>query len=364
MLRLRLRARFAAFTLVVTLVALLVFASAAFVAIVMDERDAPNAPLDDEKEAARQVLVAMAIALPLGLGAAGAFAYWFGGRIAKPIVRIADGARTITAEDLGTRLEVPEADDELRALVVAENALLARLEAGFEAMKSFSADASHELRTPLAVLRAELEVALRRPRSVDEWERTARRSLEEIHRLNAIVEALLVLARAGADAAPGSTHFGVLCGVVRRRFAGEAAGAGVDLSLDEGRESAEVPMPEGSATIAISNLVSNAIRHGKKNGRVRMGFEIAAEETLVHVDDDGPGVKDEEVPLIVLPFRRGAGPSDRSFGGDAEGRPAAGVGLGLHIAKRLVEQHGGALRVERSPLGGARFTLAWPSVRA
>ncbi|HWU86193.1 MAG TPA: ATP-binding protein, partial [Kofleriaceae bacterium] len=267
-------------------------------------------------------------------------------------------ARETTAHDLGRRLPVPERDDELRDLVIALNELFGRLDDGFGALARFAADASHELRTPLAIMATELEVALRHPRRVDEWEATGRASLEELRRLSALVEGLLTLARAGADAPASRTPVPLVecvdAVVAQSSAAAEHAGVSLVGPADEVRD--RVDGNPVMLETAIRNLVENAIAAVGRGGQVRVGLEAAPAEVVVVVDDDGPGLGGDAEALFA-PFRRGASGAD----GQTRG---IGAGLGLAIARRVAIAHNGRLAAGSSPLGGARFTLAVPRARA
>src|SRR5579863_68720 len=180
--RLSLRSRLAFWMALSTTLTVIVFACAVYGFVRAETREADSG-VGEGEDAAEQVLAAMAIAGPLCLALSVAGGLVLSHRALAPIDVVVRHANAMSSEDLHKRLEVPPNNDELRDLVVALNALLKRLDDGFSALARYAAGASHELRTPLAVVTSELEVALRRPRSAPEWERTARASLDELRRL-------------------------------------------------------------------------------------------------------------------------------------------------------------------------------------
>jgi len=174
-------------------------------------------------------------------------------------------AAAITASTPGSRLPVPGSHDEVSRLAETLNDMLGRLEAAFEHERRFLADASHELRTPLALLRTELELALRRPRSREELEQALRSAAEETERLTRLAEDLLLIARSDQGSLPirreRLSARGVLTDVADR-FAGRAAELGRTLAVEPG-EDAALDADPARLEQAIGNLVDNALTHGR-----------------------------------------------------------------------------------------------------
>ena len=204
----------------------------------------------------------------------------------------------------------------------------------------------------------ELEVALRHPRPIEEWEATSRTTLDELTRMSALVEGLLALARAGADAPASRTAIDVVERVdaVVAQLSSRAEDAGVSLVGPSNGVASHVEGNPVMLETAIRNLVENAIAAVPRGGHIRVSVDSMSADIAVVVDDDGPGLGDN-AELLFAPFRRGAERAD----GVARG---SGVGLGLAIARRVAIAHGGRLDPSRSPLGGARFTLALPRTKA
>jgi two-component system, OmpR family, sensor kinase len=212
--------------------------------------------------------------------------------------------------------------------------MLDRLEAALARERRLVSDASHELRTPLASLRAELELALRRPRTTEELEAALRSAVEETERLSCLAEDLLVLARAQGGRLPirrERVPAAELLDRVSKRFARRAAEArrAIEVEADEGLE---VSVDVLRAEQALGNLVENALRHGggdillaacRRNGRVEL-----------HVRDDGVGFADEFLAHAFEPFSRGD-----------PARSGPGAGLGLAIVEVISRAHGGSAHV-------------------
>ena len=340
-----------------TAAALLVFAVVAFVAVAWqesgDDTSQVGAAAEDEGSPAdvlQEVLFAMAFAAPVGLGLAVGGALWVTRRALDPVDEVITAAEGITAAHLDRRLPVPPGDDELAQLVTALNQLFDRVESGHAALARFADDASHELRTPLSVVASELEVALRRPRSPEDWETTARTALDEIKRLGQLVGAMLRLARTDAAPLVGVEPVDLIAladTVVAARPRLRDASAAVTVEYDA--EPAWVNGDAEALEVALSNLLDNALRYATPTGHVTLSVERTTEEVHVHVDDTGPGVLASEREAIFTPYTRGSGAR------------SDGAGLGLAIAKRIAEQHAGRLVVADAPGGGARFTLVLPT---
>lgn len=309
-----------------------------------------------EVDRATHDLLVLLVAGGLGaLAVGGLAAWWLAGRALRPIDRLSAGAAAIGADDLDQRVEVPRTGDEVARLADVLNGLLARAERAVSEQRSFLADASHELRSPLAVLRTELDVALRAPPGAAPPHGLLESLREETGRLTQLTDNLLVLARAdGGRLELASEALGLEEPAERamRLLGGDAARKGVEVAarLD--------PAPvwgdrDRLAQVAI-NLLGNAIRHAAPRGRVHVATCVEEGEARLAVEDDGPGVPAELAPVIFERFTR----ADR-----ARSRPdgAGGAGLGLAIAQAIATAHGGRIELERPGPGGTRFALRLPA---
>ncbi|MBV8036553.1 ATP-binding protein [Roseateles sp.] len=262
-------------------------------------------------------------------------------------------ARAIGDANLAARLQHPGTQDEIGRLVDTLNDMLMRIELSFEAQRRFTADASHELRSPLSRLRAELEITLRRPRESADYVNALRSCLDEVERLTLMVEELLALAR--LDAGQEAPHVGALdlAPVVEsavQRLRGMAQRQGVELHYRPAPDM-RAQIAENSLGLVIANLLDNAIKFCGSAGHV--GVSLSAQDGFVRidVDDDGPGVAEEDMPHLFERFYRGA---------SARGGAVSGVGLGLALCEAILKVYEGRIEVGRSTLGGSRFSVVLP----
>ncbi|HET7588864.1 MAG TPA: ATP-binding protein [Solirubrobacterales bacterium] len=274
--------------------------------------------------------------------------YLLAARTAAPLRRIAATAAAVDAGDLTPRLgPEPAAAAELRTVVESFNHMLDRLDAAFSRQRRFVSDASHELRTPLTAIRGQLEV-LARTESPDpaEIRRVEELALTEVGRVERLVEDLLTLARLDEETAPALAE--VEIGQFLRDLVEAAAEPTEVGALPAGTLRAD---PDLLAQV-VRNLLANAHRHARQ---VALSAAAAGGRLAVSVDDDGPGVPAAERELVFERFHRSQPSRDRGSGGS---------GLGLGITRAIVELHGGRIRIEDSPLGGARATFELPGFRS
>jgi heavy metal sensor kinase len=290
---------------------------------------------------------ALLIGGPLALLLASLAGYALTVAAMRPVESMRARAATISASDTGARLPLPESRDEIYRLGSTLNEMLARLEEGREHERAFVADASHELRAPLAVLKGELEVALREDGSREQLRGALQSGVEETDRVVALAEDLLVLARAEqAELQLDARVFSVreLFSRVAERFDHQAQSAGRQVVIDA---APRLALDADSVRLeqAISNLVDNALRYG--TGTVRVTAATLDGQIELHVTDDGPGFPPEFLPRAFERFSR-ADPA----------RSRGGVGLGLAIVEAIARAHGGHATARNRPGGGADVWLA------
>lgn len=266
----------------------------------------------------------------------------------RPVEAMRRRAGVISATTPGRRLPVPRTRDEISALAITLNDMLGRLENALEHERRFVADASHELRTPLALLRAELDLALRRPRSRDELEAAVRSAAEETERLSRLAEDLLLIARADQGSVPlrlENVDVPLLLENVRRRFAVRAHELGRDVAVTE---TAGLAVEADSLRLeqALGNLVDNALVYG--GGRVTLRAVPTGDAVELHVADEGEGFPPSFVARAFDRFSRAD-----------EARNAPGTGLGLAIVALVAQAHGGSA-VAGGGEGGADVWLSLP----
>jgi heavy metal sensor kinase len=280
------------------------------------------------------------------------------GRALSPIDQISRQANAYGARDLSRRLPGEEAGDEVGRMVAAFNRLLERLEAAFQRERRFTADAAHELRTPLTILRGEVELAMREHPESPEPVRAALHSIkEEIEHLEALVANLLALARSetaqeALEAEPVSLL--ELSTEVIGRIAPLARSQGVGLEVSP--DSVD-PLVLGDATTlrqALFNVAQNGVRHSPPGSIVRIRVAQCSGDAVVEVCDAGPGIPESALPHLFERFFR-SDPARTRLAGRGHG-----MGLGLAITRAVVQAHGGEVRVENLPAGGAKFTITLP----
>ena len=309
-----------------------------------------GATLDDRDETLSRLATLLVIGGPVALLLASLAGYWAAGTALRPVEAMRRRAAAISSDASGERLPVPPVDDELGRLGTTLNEMLARLEAAIERERRFVDDASHELRTPLALHRAELELALRYGNDPDGLRRSIVSAIEEVDRLVALAEALLVVARSGEGGltlAREPIVVGDLFETVIERFRSRAAHANRAIVVGEGADLAATG-DRLRLEQALTGLVDNALRHG--DGRVRLRAEELDGALVLRVADSGPGFPAD---FIGHAFER--------FSRADSARARGGSGLGLAIVDAIATAHGGSARARNLPDGGAEVSIVLPS---
>jgi signal transduction histidine kinase len=274
-------------------------------------------------------------------------------RSLRPIDELVSGIHALNSGRLGDRLDLPpKVVDEVAVLATAFNDLLERLEASVEMMRRFTADASHEIRNPLTVLRTGLEVALRRPRDAGEYRTLIEENLQEILRLQAVLEGLLALARE----VPGSPSVLRRTPVDFSRVLVDTAGKFATVAAERGVRIIEKIEPDLSLEgdvqmlrIAVFNLIDNAVKHSPSGESVEITARAHEGGIELRVADQGPGVAPENRERLFRRFFR----ADRASG------PGIG-GLGLSVVRWVTESHGGHVRLLDTERG-ATFQVDLPN---
>jgi signal transduction histidine kinase len=307
--------------------------------------------LGPREESLHRLLRELLFAAPLALLLASLAGYGLAASALRPVEAMRRRAAAVSATEPG-RLPVPSSRDEISRLAETLNEMLGRLEAAFEHERRFVSNASHELRTPLAMLRAELELALRRPRSHAELEAAVRSAAQETNRLSQLAEDLLLIARADQGALPiRQERIGVdeLFATVAERFARRSLARGQ--VVETAATGAFVAADPARVEQALGNLVENALAHGA--GPIDL-FAVERDDVVeLHVADHGPGFPADFLERAFDRFSRGD-----------EARSGEGSGLGLSIVALIAEAHGGSAGAANRPEGGADVWLALPRARA
>ena len=308
------------------------------------------------RETVRTLAIILAAGIPSAIGLAIAGGYLLAGRVLGPVGAMAATARRITAESLSARLPVENARDEFGQLAGVFNETLARLEAAFEQLRRFTADASHELRTPLTGMRSVGEVALQRSLSAQESREVIESMLEEVDRLTRLVENLLLLTRAEAGRIPlmrTAVDLGEL-------VLGVSDGLRVLAEDKDQAWTVDVAAPvtavcdAGILRLGVTNLVYNAIKYTPHKGAIRIATtRTATGDAVIEVQDTGPGIPPAHHERIFERFYRVD---------DARSRESGGIGLGLAIARWAVEANDGRIDLESEEGRGALFRIILPGL--
>jgi heavy metal sensor kinase len=312
-----------------------------------------GASLDDRNEALARLAAAMAIGGPVALAAAVGVIWLVVGAALRPVESMRAEASAISASEPGRRLPVPDTGDELARLGETLNAMLERLEEAIERERRFVDDASHELRTPLSNLKAEIDLALRRSRTVDELERALASAAEETERLSRLAEDLLVLARADRGRLPVRRErvgVGEVVGSAVSPFAVRAAERDVTIEVAVDDE-LRAELDAVRIRQALGNLVDNAIRQTPPGGTVNVRAARENGALRLEVRDPGPGFPEGFLPVSFEPFAR------PDLG---RSRPEGGTGLGLAIVRAVAQAHGGRAEASNAEGGGASVVLRIP----
>ena len=307
----------------------------------------------------RQTLWTLGVILAAGIPCAAALAigggYFLAGRMLVPVGTMAETARSITAESLSARLHVENERDEFGQLARVFNDTLARLEAAFEELRRFTADASHELRTPLAALRSVGEVALQRSLSAPAYREVIGSMLEEVSRLTHLVESLLILTRGDSgrlQPAFEMVSLQSLVGSVADNLKVLAEEKEQTLTVDAGLP-VSVRCDPAILRQGLVNLLDNAIKYTPRAGTIRLAVnQRRSDEVAIEVRDSGPGIAAAHQARIFERFYR----LD-----DARSREHGGVGLGLATARWAIEANGGRVELESELGGGALFRIVLPA---
>jgi heavy metal sensor kinase len=322
---------------------------AVFTAMVTIQCAEPLGPVSRELRELASQLAALAVAVFI---IAGGGSFLLAGRALRPVRRINDALANVSETRLDERLDPGSFDKELHPLIGQLNAALDRLEEAFRRERQFTADVSHELRTPVAGILNTIEVLLRKHRSEKELKEAHEDNLEIARAMQSMIERLLLLARMDAGKAAPARRPVVFAALVDEVLAAarpEARKRNLRLSHDVDA-ALRADIDADQMKTALGNLVDNAIRYNRPEGSVSVGARRSSEGLVVEVKDSGMGIPADQLPLIFDRFYR-VDPSRAHVTG--------GCGLGLSIARKIVEAHGGRILATSSP-SGSIFSIVLP----
>ncbi|MBM4169609.1 MAG: HAMP domain-containing protein [Ignavibacteria bacterium] len=310
-------------------------------------------PLSELNEILENLYSIFVILTPVALFLAVVGGWFLADRSLRPVKKIIEAVRQITVRNLDQRLPIREADDEISRLAMTFNDMIGRLKSSVEKMQQFSLDASHELRTPLTIIRGEVEVALRDKKV----QRATRKILSSIHeellRLSAIVDGLLLLMK--SDSGRTSFHFHevplhTLINDVVSDAIVLASTKGIRVSLEQNHHSTILGDPIRLRQL-FRNLIDNAVKYTPRHGTITISHTHRDSNAIVSIRDTGIGISQRELSAVFDRFYRTK---------QGERATPTGSGLGLSIAKWIAESHEGSIAVQSRLREGSTFTVYLP----
>jgi signal transduction histidine kinase len=278
---------------------------------------------------------------------------YIAGKSISPINNVIQTSEKITRENLDKRIELPPHKDEIYRLASTINALLARLQDAVLREKQFTADASHELRTPLSIIKGTLEVLIRKPRNVEQYEKKISYCISEVDRMSKLIDDLLMLARFESEKIkPNFTEIELLSLINKVLLRLEPALSAKSLSINYLVYNNLVVFSDSSMLeIILENIFSNAIKYSGTNKSIEIRIKSNFEEKLCEIVDHGIGMESDQVEKIFDRFYR----VDKSRNSDIPGN-----GLGLAIVKKLADLQKINLKIKSKPNFGTIFQLFFP----
>ena len=318
--------------------------------------------LEDVEDALNTLFIILMITVPLALMVAILGGQFLANKALKPVDNVTQTARVITSRNLNQRIKPLKVRDEISRLIDTFNEMISRLDQSFRQIKQFSADASHELKTPLTILKGEVEVTLRRERTLHEYEQTLRSNLEEINRMSQIVDDLLLLSKADTGELRLDREDINLTEILNEVVAQLnilIQSKNLQIETSNHNESIHIFGDPLRIRELFLNLIENGIKYTEKEGSIRITVakdtpQPGGEETefaKIVFSDTGIGIAREDQEKIFDRFYR----VDK-----ARSRDQGGSGLGLSICKWIVEAHKGEIKVESEIGKGSSFTVKLP----
>jgi len=308
-------------------------------------------PLTQVADALNRLRFILLLLLPAAIFLTGVVGLFLAEFTLRPLKKIIKTVRQITAENLKLRVDSPDTKDEIERLADTFNDMLEKLDKSFTLQQQFIHDVSHELRTPLTILKGELEVTLKKVRSQKEYESILHSSLEEMDRINRIIENLLMLARfdnkdVSLEIKPLNLNQliqNILDDI--KILSGQKV---IQITFSP-QESIILEADESQVRRAILNILDNAIKYTAQNCKIFVTTEKDSNSAKIKITDTGIGIAGENLPFIFDRFYR----VDKS-------RNTNGFGLGLSITKSIIETHKGKIEVESQPNQGTTVIIYLP----
>ena len=298
--------------------------------------------------------------ITLGTATIGIFVFgwvgsnWIARMALSPVETLGQTAANVSAQSLGTRVFLDAPYHEFQQLAQSFNNMFERLQRAFESQRRFVGDAAHELRTPLTAMKGNVEVALQRDRSPEEYRDVLSTTLGQVEHLARLVKSLLTLTQFSGEHPPIDLK-PVLMEPLIKELVSELSILAKEKGCSFTTHIQEVPQVLGDAgqlKQLVINLLDNAIRHTPQGGSVTVKLQSSANQVQITVEDTGSGIATEHLPHIFERFYR----ADR-----ARDRESGGTGLGLAIAQEIALAHNGTINVQSEVGKGSVFMVNLPT---
>lgn len=301
----------------------------------------------------QQLKSTLLIAFPIVLLILFFWARFIAGKGIQPVTTIIHTAKKITQSNLGERVPVPQNKDELQVLVNTINQLLDRIENAVKREKQFTSDAAHELKTPLQVMKGNMEILMRKPRTTEEYQNKIQQCLKEVDRMGHLTDQLLLLARFESQKEALEEDNILLQETIEqliKRRTRQLEEKQIDLKI-KSDNNVSVTTDPYLLNIILDNLLSNAIKYTPEKGSITIETGFTINIPHLRISDTGVGIPKEEQDRIF----------DRFYRSQAMKHPVIkGTGLGLSIVKRLTEILDLNFKLESEPGAGTTVLIYFP----
>jgi heavy metal sensor kinase len=308
--------------------------------------------LEDFDETIRKLLLIIIISIPTSIIVTIVVGYFMAKKALKPVDQIRRAAVKISSSNLDEKIDIGGRRDELGRLAETFNAMIGRLKDAFQRINQFSIDVSHELKTPLTILKGETEVALRKEREKDDYQKLLLSNLEEIDRMSCIIDDLLLLSKADTKEIKLNIEEVALRDLIMdvcMNMKVVADKKDVELQISE-LEDVRLKGDELKLRRMLLNIVENGIKYSHIGGKVSVSSYVNDGYAKIDVKDDGIGISEEDIKYVF----------DRFYRADRSRKRESGSGLGLSISRWIAEAHKGSLEVKSQPAQGSMFTIKLP----
>ena len=308
--------------------------------------------LEDFDETIRKLLLIMIISIPTSIIVTIVVGYFMAKKALRPVDQIRRAAVKISSSNLDEKIDITGRRDELGRLAETFNAMIGRLKDAFQRINQFSIDVSHELKTPLTILKGETEVALRKEREKDDYQKLLLSNLEEIDRMSCIIDDLLLLSKADTKEIKLNIEEVALRDLIMdvcMNMKVVADKKSVELQISE-LEDVRLKGDELKLRRMLLNVVENGIKYSHVGGKVSVSSYVNDGYAWIDVKDDGIGISEEDIKYVF----------DRFYRADRSRKRESGSGLGLSISRWIAGAHKGSIEVKSQPAQGSVFTIKLP----